>query len=172
MSDFLSILRECEDHIKAHEGINVFEEVFKLIFAKLYDERRNLKNDDSPAKFRVGALESEAVARVRIEKLYNEAKVQWNGVFAAGDAINLNDTTLALCVSALQKSYLLKSDADILGSAFEVMINPTMKGDKGQYFTPRHIIDLCIDVLDPKERQVYANVLPLLCTPHRPRSPR
>ncbi|SEJ05374.1 N-6 DNA methylase [Frateuria terrea] len=153
VSDFLSILRECEDHIKAHEGINVFDEIFKLIFAKLYDERRNLKNDNSPAKFRVGALESAADARVRINKLFVDARAQWQGVFAPGEELNLSDETLAFCVSALQKAYLLKSDADVLGAAFEVMVNPTMKGDKGQYFTPRHVINLCIDVLDPTETE-------------------
>lgn len=153
VKDFLSILRECEDHIKAHEGVNVFEEIFKLIFAKLYDERRNLKNDDSPAKFRVGALESAADARVRIDKLFTDARSQWQGVFAEGEELLLGDDTLAFCVSALQKAYLLKSDADVLGAAFEVMINPTMKGDKGQYFTPRHVIDLCIRVLNPLETE-------------------
>ena len=45
VSDFLSILRDCEDYIKAHEGSDPFDEIFKLIFAKLYDERTNLKND-------------------------------------------------------------------------------------------------------------------------------
>lgn len=153
VEDFLSILRECEDHIKAHEGLNVFEEIFKLIFAKLYDERRNLKNDDSPAHFRVGALEAAADARVRIEKLFRDARSQWQGVFSEGEELLLGDDTLAFCVSALQKSYLLKSDADVLGAAFEVMVNPTMKGDKGQYFTPRHVIDLCIDVLNPLETE-------------------
>lgn len=153
VSDFLSILRECEDHIKAHEGLNVFDEIFKLIFAKLYDERRNLKNDDSPAKFRVGALESAADARVRINRLFADARAQWQGVFSPGEELNLNDETLAFCVSALQKTYLLKSDADVLGAAFEVMVNPTMKGDKGQYFTPRHVINLCIDVLRPTETE-------------------
>ncbi|HYT42860.1 MAG TPA: type I restriction enzyme HsdR N-terminal domain-containing protein, partial [Methylomirabilota bacterium] len=38
VTDFLSILKECEDYIKAHEGANPFDEIFKLIFAKLYDE--------------------------------------------------------------------------------------------------------------------------------------
>ncbi|SFQ22811.1 HsdM family class I SAM-dependent methyltransferase [Tranquillimonas alkanivorans] len=65
----------------------------------------------------------------------------------------MSDDTVAFCVSALQKGYLLKSDADVLGSAFEVMINPTMKGDKGQYFTPRHVIDLCISVLRPRDTE-------------------
>lgn len=152
-TDFLSLLRECEDHIKAHEGASVFEEIFKLIFAKLYDERRNLKNDDSPAVFRVGVFEAAEDARIRIANLFSDAKEQWKGVFDDGDTILLTDESLAFCVSALQKVYLLKSDADILGSAFEVMINPNMKGDKGQYFTPRHVIKMCIDVLDPQQNE-------------------
>ncbi|MCD6664253.1 MAG: N-6 DNA methylase [Comamonas sp.] len=154
VTDFLDILRECEDYIKAHEGVSPFEELFKLIFAKLYDERANLKNDDSPAKFRVGVFESPELARRRIDNdLFEPAKKRWSGVFKEGDEIQLSDQTLAFCVSALQKTYLLKSDSDVLGSAFEVMINPGMKGDKGQYFTPRHVIQMCIDVLDPNEHQ-------------------
>lgn len=153
ITDFLSILQECEDNIKAHEGVSVFEEIFKLIFAKIYDERRNLKNDTSPAYFRVGVFESASDARARIDALFSDAKAQWKGVFDVGEIIELGDETLAFCVSALQKSYLLRSDADILGSAFEVMINPNMKGDKGQYFTPRHVINMCIDILQPRENE-------------------
>ena len=153
VSDFLSIVRECEDHIKAHEGVDVFEEVFKLVFAKLFDERRNLKNETSPAQFRVGVFEASEDARLRIAKLFSDAKDQWQGVFEEGEEIELSDETLAFCVSALQKTYLLKSDADVLGSAFEVMINPNMKGDKGQYFTPRHVVRMCIDILDPKDSE-------------------
>lgn len=152
-TDFLGILRECEDHIKAHEGTSVFEEVFKLIFAKLYDERKNLKNDASPATFRVGVLETAADARARISKLFGEAKTHWGGVFEQNEEIQLSDESLAFCVSALQKAYLLKSDADVLGAAFEVMINPSMKGDKGQYFTPRHVINMCMRVLNPRENE-------------------
>lgn len=151
VTDFLGILSEAENYIKAHEGTNPFEEIFKLIFAKLYDERANLKNDDSAAKFRVGVFESPGEARERLEKLFNHAKTRWRGVFSDEEVIRLGDETLAFCVSALQKAYLLKSDADVLGAAFEVMINPGMKGDKGQYFTPRQVTRLCIDVLQPKD---------------------
>lgn len=152
--DFLDILRECEDYIKSHEGANPFEEIFKLIFAKLYDERVNLKNEDSPAQFRIGVFEQPEEARVRIaNKLFMLAKKRWSGVFKDGEEILLTDNSLAFCVSALQKTHLLKSNSDVLGNAFEVMINPGMKGDKGQYFTPRHVIEMCIDVLDPKESE-------------------
>ncbi|WP_297103392.1 N-6 DNA methylase [uncultured Devosia sp.] len=153
VQDFLSLFRECEDFIKAHEGADAFDEIFKLVFSKLYDERRNLKNDQSRAQFRVGAFESAADARTRIVSLFDSAKNHWAGVFEASDALNLGDETLAYCVSALQKAYLLRSDADALGAAFEVMINPGMKGDKGQYFTPRHVVQMCIDVLNPRDNE-------------------
>ena len=153
VTDFLSVMKECENYIKAHQGESVFQEVFKLIFAKLYDERKNLKNDSSPAVFRVGAFENAADAKKRIQKLFADAKENWKGVFEDAEELLLSDESLAFCVSALQKSYLLKSDADILGSAFEVMINPDMKGDKGQYFTPRHVIRMCIDIIQPKENE-------------------
>ena len=151
VKDFLSIIRECENHIKAHEGVDAFDEIFKLIFAKLFDERANLKNDNSSAQFRVGILESPEDAKARIISLFKSASKRWSGVFLEGETINLGDETLAFCVSALQKVYLLKSDADVLGAAFEIMINPGMKGDKGQYFTPRHVVDMCIDILSPKD---------------------
>lgn len=151
VKDFLSIIKECENYIKSHEGVDAFGEIFKLIFAKIYDERANLKNDSSSAQFRVGILESPDEAKARVVKLFKKALERWSGVFLEGENINLGAETLAFCVSALQKSYLLKSDADILGSAFEVMVNPGMKGDKGQYFTPRHVVDMCIGILDPKD---------------------
>lgn len=151
LTDFLSVVRECEDYIKAHEGTNAFDEIFKLIIAKLYDEKVYLKNDDSEAKFHVGAFEAPEEARIKIDKLFERATTRWKGIFHDNEAILLTDDSLAYCVSALQKAYLLKSPSDILGAAFEVMINPDMKGDKGQYFTPRHVIKMCIDILSPKD---------------------
>jgi type I restriction enzyme M protein len=153
--DFLAILKECEDYIKAHEGTSPFDEIFKLIFAKLFDEKTNLKNDDSSAQFRVGVFESPEEARVRIEQLFQRAKERWTGVFNEGEDLLLSDESLAFCISALQKAYLLKSDADVLGAAFEVMINPGMKGDKGQYFTPRHVIRMCIELLNPQDGETF-----------------
>ncbi|MCI1218557.1 N-6 DNA methylase [Bifidobacterium crudilactis] len=153
IENMLGLLKESEDFIKAHEGTDPFNEFFKLIFAKLYDERRNLKNNQSVAKFRAGVTESVATIRARIDELFDDAQRLWNGVFLPGEHIELGNESLAYCVSALQRYYLLKSEADVLGSAFEVMVNPSMKGDKGQYFTPRHVIDLCVKVIDPKETE-------------------
>lgn len=155
VKDFLSIVKECENYIKAHEGVDAFGEVFKLIFAKLFDERANLKNDSSAAQFRVGIMESAEEAKSRICALFKKASERWSGVFLDGETLTLGAESLSFCVSALQKTYLLKSDADVLGAAFEVMINPGMKGDKGQYFTPRHVVDMCIEILDPKDGETF-----------------
>ncbi len=103
-TDFLSLLKECEDHIKAHEGVAVFEEIFKLIFAKLYDERRNPKNDSSPAYFRVGILEAPEDARVRISKLFSEARDQWKGVFSDNEELLLSDESSLLLRISTAKS--------------------------------------------------------------------
>jgi type I restriction enzyme M protein len=152
-SDFLAVVRECENYIKAHEGADPFDELFKLIFSKLFDERTNLKNDNSVAAFRIGVLEKAGDARGRIETLFANAKKRWAGVFDPGEEMILSNESLAFCTSAIQRLYLLRSSADVLGAAFEIMVNPTMKGDKGQYFTPRHVIKLCVDVLDPLEHE-------------------
>ncbi len=74
-------------------------------------------------------------------------------MFDPGEELALSDESLAFCASAIQRIYMLRSSADVLGAAFEIMVNPTMKGDKGQYFTPRHVIKLCVDVLDPKDQE-------------------
>ena len=153
LNDFLSIVKECEDHVKAHEGANVFDEIFKLIIAKLFDEKTYLKNDKSVAHFRVGVFESAQDARKRIDNLFEESTKRWKGIFEENEKILLTDESVAYIVSALQKAYLLKSPADILGAAFEVMVNPEMKGNKGQYFTPRHVVKMCIDIIAPKDRE-------------------
>ena len=82
VQDFLSIIESCENHIKAHEGVNAFSELFKLIFAKLFDERTNLRNDNSSAKFRIGVFESPDDARARITGLYDRARQRWAGGFS------------------------------------------------------------------------------------------
>lgn len=85
VQDFLSLFRECEDFIKAHEGANPFDEIFKLIFAKLYDERRHLKNDDlkpnfglellKPLKMREGVFLAYSSQRRLTGQAYSKAEI-------------------------------------------------------------------------------------------------
>jgi type I restriction enzyme M protein len=148
VSDLLDLLQACEDEILAHQSVDTFDELFKIVYAKLYDERMNLARPTDVAEFRIGVTEEPAQAARRVRKLYEKAKRKWKGVFT--DEIELTDRNLAFVIAALQEyEFIGDKSGDVLGVAFEAMINPKTKGDKGQYFTPRHVIDMCVRMIQP-----------------------
>jgi type I restriction enzyme M protein len=81
--------------------------------------------------------------------LFDRAKKKWKDVYSIGDAIDLSDTSIAYCVQALQQYHLIRS-GDVLGTAFELLVNQEMKGDMGQYFTPRQVVDMMVQMMRPK----------------------
>jgi len=176
------IIQELEDDVLANAGVDVFEEVFKLIFTKLYDELKSkddktiinyfLENklnnqqrasyekvreflhkiDDS--KFRAlefrNSGQSEGELKKKIQALFDEAKNRWQGVFPKDSKIELSPSHLSICVSGLQDVKLFNSNLQVVDEAFEYLVNKSSKGEKGQYFTPRHVIDMCVKMLNPK----------------------
>ena len=176
------IILEMEDEVLANAGVDVFEEVFKLIFTKLYDEflskkdkerikdflEDELKEDDrgnydkvketlvkyDDRKFRLmefrntGQTETELYAK--IQSLFDRAKDQWPGVFPRGSSFELSPSHLSICVSSLQDIKLFNSNLLVVDEAFEYLVNKSAKGEKGQYFTMRHVIDMCVKMLNPK----------------------
>ena len=186
------IILEMEDEVLANAGVDVFEEVFKLIFTKLYDEYLSQKDKDvinyllrqviktavhepdSPSYFggqdydtlkkavsgfadegfrsmefrNTGQTDTEL--KNKIQDLFNKAKEQWQGVFSEGSTFELSDSHLAVCVSSLQDVKLFNSNLLVVDEAFEYLVNKSAKGEKGQYFTPRHVIDMCVQMVNPK----------------------
>jgi len=146
-----SIILDMEDLVLANAGVDAFEEVFKLIYAKLYDEW----NASRPGKkkryleFRVGGS-TPAELYQRINSLFDKAKKQWPGVFLADERIELTPNHLVTCVSFLEDINLFNSNLQIIDEAFEYLSVQVGKGSKGQYFTPRHVIDMCVKMLNPK----------------------
>ena len=194
------IILELEDEVLANAGVDVFEEVFKLIFTKLHDEfesrsdkeyiNRILKRkintviqenaetyaaifesrqsqgvDYETIKKVVEAIPDDDMERAmefrntgqtdselksKIHSLFNNAKEQWRGVFPEHSKFDLSDTHLAVCVSSLQDVKLFNSNLQVVDEAFEYLVSKSAKGEKGQYFTPRHVIDMCVKMLNPK----------------------
>ncbi len=187
------IILELEDEVLANAGADVFEEVFKLIFTKLYDEfesrsdkeyinrilRREINTvvqestelygskgaDYETIKKVVEAIpdddmeramefrntgQTDAELKSKIQHLFDDAKNQWTGVFSEGSTFKLSDSHLAVCVSSLQDIKLFNSNLQIVDEAFEYLVSKDAKGEKGQYFTPRHVIDMCVKMLNPK----------------------
>lgn len=177
-----TIIQEMEDEVLANAGVDVFEEVFKLIFTKLYDELQskrdkmridiyledNLSVEDrgdyekvkvalqglDDSSFRVlefrNTGQSEIELKRKIQRLFSDANVKWPGVFDSSSQIQLSPSHLSIVISYFQNIKLFNSNLQIIDEAFEYLINKSAKGEKGQYFTPRHIIDMCVKMLNPK----------------------
>lgn len=144
------LVLEMQEEVLANAGVDVFEEVFKLIFTKLFDEMTSVRNRKRILKFR-NAGDTEAELKEKIQKLFDEAKAEWEGVFSPDAKIQLSPSHLSICVSSLQDVKLFNSNLDVVDEAFEYLVNQTSKGEKGQYFTPRYVIDMCVKMLNPHE---------------------
>ncbi len=146
--DLFSVFKDMEQEILSHQSVETFNELFKIVFAKLYDERHNLHNDEAVAEFRIGIQEQRSQAVARVKELFNKAKNKWKDVYAPGESIALNDTNLAYCIQTLQQYHLMRS-GDVLGVAFELLVNQEMKGEMGQYFTPRQVVRMMTTMMQP-----------------------
>ena len=185
------IILELEDEVLANAGVDVFEEVFKLVFTKLFDEYSSREDKtflnryaaqvtqtgvaENRALYRGGrdyqALkaavasvadddfrimefrnsgQTDAELKAKLGGLLQRAIEQWPGVFAEGATFELSDSHLAVCVASLQDVKLFNSNLQVVDEAFEYLVNKSAKGEKGQYFTPRHVIDMCVQMLNPK----------------------
>ncbi|WP_419800778.1 N-6 DNA methylase [Mucilaginibacter sp.] len=146
------LILEMEDEVLANAGVDVFEELFKLIFTKLFDEMESGRNRSRHLEFRnYGDTETEL--KTKIQNLFDKAKQKWTGVFTDDAKLMLTPSHLSVCVSSLQDVKLFNSNLDVVDEAFEYLINKSSKGEKGQYFTPRYVIDMCVRMLNPKEEE-------------------
>lgn len=146
------LILEMEDEVLANAGVDVFEEVFKLIFTKLYDEMESGRKPDRHLEFRnYGDTETEL--KDKLQTLFDQAKRKWAGVFSDDAKLMLTPSHLSVCVSSLQDVKLFNSNLDVVDEAFEYLINKSSKGEKGQYFTPRYVIDMCVRMLNPTDKE-------------------
>jgi type I restriction enzyme M protein len=144
------IIQDLENLVLANAGVDAFEEVFKLIYAKLFDESEARKRKGRVVEFRIYG-DSDSQVHERISGLFEEAKKKWPGVFLTGDRIDLLPDALRTCVSFLQDIKLFNSNLQVIDDAFEYLTVKIAKGDKGQYFTPRYVIDMCVKMLNPRD---------------------
>jgi type I restriction enzyme M protein len=152
--------QRCHNFIHGNEGMPkdaAFWQFLYLIFAKMYDERTNRGKD---RKFFAHATEpfseeGRMAIRNRIRPLFEAVKKQYSGsgLFRPGDEITLSDRALAYMVMELARYNLSRSDVDAKGAAYQEIVGANLRGDRGQYFTPRRAVNLIVRILDPKEHE-------------------
>lgn len=149
--DLVKILKILEELVLAGAGVDSFNEIFKLIYAKLFDEKEAKKRADKETLFK----QSKDVQLTYdiINKLFHGACNEWPGIFNTYENIELSPGHLSVCVGELEKIKLLNSDLEVIDAAFEYLLPDVAKGKKGQYFTPRYVIDMAVKMLNPKDSE-------------------
>jgi type I restriction enzyme M protein len=153
----LFAFRRCHNYIAGNQGLQkpqAFWELLKLIFCKIHDERHNDEIEFfAAATERHGAIGILKVQK-RIEALFTQVKDDYPTIFKQSEAIDLKPVVLAYLVSQLQMYSLLESDIDVKGRAYEEIVGSNLRGDRGEFFTPRNVCRMAVAMLDPGEKQL------------------
>lgn len=158
--DFIEVIKHIEELALAGSGANVFEEIFKLIYAKLYDEKLARERRGNQEVLFRKYKEPEKTYEV-VNDLFRNAVKEWPDTFEITDKIRLSPVRLNTCIPFLEDIRLFETgvaELEIIDAAFEYLITEVSKGKKGQYFTPRHVIKMCVKMLNPKDRESVIDV--------------
>lgn len=121
-----------------------FDELDKLIFCKIWDERTPRKAGE-PYDFQVFTDDKGDDLKKRIQGLYHKGREKDPEVFK--EDIRLSNSELQTVVGYLAGTNLGKTDLDSKGRAFETFMTGFFRGEFGQYFTPRNIVKFIVDAL-------------------------
>lgn len=162
--NLLFVFKTCHNHIHVNDGLQkqpAFFELLKVIFCKIEDER----NIPKPLEFYTTSEErsnpdGQLTVRKRISKIFERVKRKHGKIFDANDEIKLSPRSLAYIVSELQKYSLLNTNIDIKGKAYEEIVGANLRGDRGEFFTPRNVMKMVVEMINP---QIDEKVLDSSC---------
>lgn len=152
--NLLFVFKTCHNHIYVNDGLQkqpAFFELLKVIFCKIEDER-NIPNSlefyttSEERSNRDGQL----TVQKRISKIFEKVKKRHGKIFDANDEIKLTPRSLAYIVSELQRYSLLNTNIDIKGKAYEEIVGANLRGDRGEFFTPRNVMKMVVEMINPK----------------------
>lgn len=153
--NLLFTFKTCHNHIYVNDGLQkqpAFFELLKVIFCKIEDER----NITKPLEFYATSEErsnpdGQLTVKKRISKIFEQVKnkKKYRLIFDANDEIKLSPRSLAYIVSELQKYSLLNTNIDIKGKAYEEIVGANLRGDRGEFFTPRNVMKMVVEMINP-----------------------
>jgi predicted ATP-grasp superfamily ATP-dependent carboligase len=152
--NLLFVFRTCHNHIYVNDGLQkqpAFFELLKVIFCKIEDER----NIPNPLQFYTTSEErsnpdGQLTVKKRISQIFERVKKRHGKIFDANEEIKLTPRSLAYIVSELQPYSLLNTNIDIKGKAYEEIVGANLRGDRGEFFTPRNVMKMVVDMINPK----------------------
>ena len=153
MLDLIRALEKCHDTLWQGgrlEPTTAFNELSKILFVKIRDEKQ-ARRRGTPYDFQIKTHERPKSVADRIKGLYQEAKAQDPQVFT--EDIRVDDSRLFSVVNHLQGINLNATELDVKGVAFERFLGSYFKGDMGQYFTPREVVEFMVKMAAPHHEE-------------------
>jgi len=153
-SNLKAVFRDLRNHLAGMTtGITrdeaLAQEIINILFCKILDEQET--DQDKTVTFRAGVGEKPEAVQERILQLFERVKTAtYEDVFDKNDTISLDADSLCYVVGELQNYCVMDADRDAIGDAFEVFIGPALRGAEGQFFTPRNVVKMMVEILDPK----------------------
>ncbi len=153
-SNLKAVFRDLRNHLAGMTtGITrdeaLAQEIINVLFCKILDEQET--EPDQMVTFRAGVGEVPEEVQKRILTLFDRVKkATYEDVFSENDIISLDPHSLNYVVGELQNYCVMEADRDAIGDAFEVFIGPALRGAEGQFFTPRNVVKMMVEILAPK----------------------
>ena len=165
--EFSKLLFKCHNIIRNNDKLSpeaAFDEISKILFIKIRYERTNSKGQIfSEEQFK---QDKEAHNRYIspgelpfYQRLFESTKNDFRNddLFDVNETIRIRESSFEAIVKELQKYNLSTTSDDVKGIAFEQFLGRTFRGELGQFFTPRTVVDFMVDVLDPQEGEVLGD---------------
>lgn len=151
--NLMMAFRSCHNHIYSTDGLEkdqAFFELLKVIFCKTYDEQSIGNPLEFYAKSREASnIDGCGVVKNRIDRLFDKVKRRYPMIFVGNDKLSLRPQSLARVVATLQPYSLLDTHIDVKGKAYEELVGANLRGDRGEFFTPRNVVNMAVKMVAP-----------------------
>ncbi|MCX5822342.1 MAG: N-6 DNA methylase [Deltaproteobacteria bacterium] len=160
--EFQDLLFKCHSILRdVHkmEPGRAFDAISKILFIKMYIERTGAWGTFTTDYLDQRKAVSLPTDKPVHEQLFDQTKKHYanSEIFSARDELEVSEETFRRIVKELARFNLSATGDDIKGLAFERFLGDTFRGELGQFFTPRPIVDFMVDLLDPQESELICD---------------
>ena len=162
-NEFADLLHRCHNIIRNREKLDpaaAFDEIAKILFIKVTHERRLRAGRVRKNLFTAAFLDKQKVyVDNPVDDLFKQTKREYKAdkIFDLDETISLKFNTVREIVKELERYDLSETSEDVKGIAFERFLGRTFRGEIGQFFTPRSIVEFMIRMIGPKEGDVICD---------------
>ncbi|MBN1867596.1 N-6 DNA methylase [Candidatus Sumerlaeota bacterium] len=159
--EFAQLLHQCHNVIRNREKRDpaaAFDEIAKVLFVKVWVEREMRRKRQRQNLFTAEWLDSQ-LGDNPLDLLFQQTKefYETDRIFEGDERISLKPATGREIVRLLERYNLSDTSEDIKGIAFERFLGRTFRGEIGQFFTPRSIVEFMIRMMEPKEGDIICD---------------